>query len=187
MSNLEPKTEVLPRRLTGSKARAIAEARWGRGGTHAYRTNTAGAYYYACSGHGGYVVDGGALTAGQRAQIELYVKPELATSIVRPGPEPGTEVVDLLINPFSYRKHSYRYHAGQRQVEHPVYLFEEDCDWAVLEKLTPIRLVGAYKDPEAHERAIDEMFDRHYSTPRFPEKETKQAPQRAPDSYGPEP
>lgn len=42
--------------LTHSLARSIAEARWGRGGTQSYPVNRRH-YYFACSGHGGFVIE----------------------------------------------------------------------------------------------------------------------------------
>lgn len=147
---------AVPARLTSSRARALAEGNWGRGGTNSSRTNTKGAYYYSCSGHGGYVVDGAALTPEQRTEIEKYVQPQIVQCVVR------GDTVDLMENPFSNRAQRYPSRPGQTIVKHPIYFFEEDCDWAVLEKLTPIRRTESLPNPQAYEAEINRVFDLHH-------------------------
>jgi len=139
--------------LTSAKARSFAETLWGRGGTTAYRTNRRGAYYFSCSGHGGYVVGGGVLTEAERAEIDKYVKPELtAVAIVN-----ETGKIRFFHNPVSTRRRVSRWYPHTDTIfnEYPIYFFEEDCDWSVLEKFTNIRAGGKNTDP-AH---IDKIFD----------------------------
>lgn len=157
MSNSQP--APLPIRLSAARARAIAEGRWGTGGTQAQRTNTRGAYYYACSGHGGYVVDGAVLTAEQRAQIDRLISPERVIAVVRDTP--AGERVDVLTNPFSRRGHRYQVRPGQVRVEHPIYLFEEDDDFYVLEHYTPIRRLWT-AEVEGYEAGVERYFENRF-------------------------
>jgi len=125
---LQPYTGIA---LNSSRARSIAEQNWQRGGTNALKTNRKGAYYYSCSAHGGYVVDGNALTTEEKTNIEKHIKPEI-----------GCVAVDNTtgkIKHFSYWG-SFRYNIGSQTLYKTlIYLFEEDCAWSVLEKYTDIR------------------------------------------------
>ncbi len=146
-------------------ARHIAELMWGTGGTHAIRTNRAGAYYYSCSGHGGYVVDHRALTIEELEDICHYqgghIGPHnLHTLLVR-GLDDTLCVAGVSYHDFAHHAKRPRVHLPPEvRVEgwfkHPVYLFEEDCDWSILETFTDIRTT-LRADPEQieeHEKAI---------------------------------
>lgn len=145
--------------LYSAKARSFAETRWGRGGTKAYRTNRKGVYYFSCSGHGGYVVDGYALTSDELANIDQYVKPEKCLLVYNET----THRIIFLSNPFTMRTQKYRYNPETQILyrDYPIYFFEEDCDWAVLEKFTDIRAAG-HSDPARHEIRIEETFNRWF-------------------------
>lgn len=145
--------------LTSSKARSFAETRWGRGGTRSYRTNRFGAFYYSCSSHGGYVVAGYTLSAAERANIDKHVAPEKCTWVY----DTSTGKTTFLSNPNNMRAQRYRFNPDRqaREFNYPVYYFEEDCDWAVLEKFTDIRRnVWNNEDPDAHEKFIEQVFSR---------------------------
>ena len=127
-------------------ARNFAETRWGRGGTNSSRTTQKGFYYYSCSGHGGYVVDARSFTTEQ-----LEILTECGHGAINAeklidhwiDPETNEEHKDVvkLFNPFSYRIGSYngRFKGCIVRAQHPIYLFEEDCDWAIVEALTGVR------------------------------------------------
>lgn len=123
-------------------ARNIAEMLWGRGGTQSIRTNRNGAYYFTCSGHGGYIVDSRVLTATEKAAILESVKPIRATLFVQHRTD-GDYVIQHDFQAFGGRQNPCRYSIGMGRVdkvEFPVYVFEEDCEWRVLEEKTNIRL-----------------------------------------------
>jgi hypothetical protein len=113
--------------LTHSQARNIAEHLWGRGGTNATRTNRPGAFYFSCSGHGGFVIDGRCLTDQEREAILRYAKPDQAHEYF--NPQSGK--VYRLMHPFCTRQRSYRvpYSAQMRVID--IFTFEEDCAWSI--------------------------------------------------------
>lgn len=136
-----------PIKLEGFRipAQHMAELLWGKGGTHSYKTSRRGAYYYSCSGHGGYVVDSRCLTAQERRKLDRYTVAQNLHLLVQHQAE-GDFVIGVNCVNFQsmgpYRTKSYRYIPRLGRVEWvplPVYVFEEDCDWAILEHLTPIR------------------------------------------------
>lgn len=128
-------------------ARHIAELEWGSGGTTAYRTNRPGAYYYSCSAHGGYVVDSRALDPVERAVINRYVQPRNLNLYVQQAEAGDDLIVHVDYTDFDCRgRHTFRYKSNGHQTRWetlPVYIFEEDCDWCVLEKFTDIRAKGS--------------------------------------------
>lgn len=127
--------------ITHSQARSMAEARWGRGGTRSTKTNRTGAFYFSCSGHGGFVIDARCLSAEERARIEKYIAPEQATEVYRVE---DNRVVKFR-GPDSFR--TLKYYSGSqstRQVE--IFFAEEDCDWAVPGVLAGIFAKGAEYD-----------------------------------------
>lgn len=146
--------------LRHSEARRIAEAMWGSGGTSAYRTNRRGAYYFSCAGHGGYIVDAAALGALEKQAIAPYYG----------SPEPWTRYVwangkrSAFEHPNRQKRGSYRIDSTSYTVTGTYYVFEEDCDWAILEKLTPIR--AWWKDAQGNrcgpsEEYRDQIFARY--------------------------
>lgn len=138
--------------LNASLARQTAEARWGRGGTVSYKTNRKGAYYYSCSGHGGFVISGDALTADERNKISEFVSPEIMTVYV----DNETDKTLLAFHPFRRNRGKLRGYgpAGYRIVEEEIFLLEEDCDWALAVIFAGIKI----KDM-TQEKAVKTFFD----------------------------
>jgi hypothetical protein len=123
--------------------RNVAENFWGRGGTTSYKTNRKGAYYYSCSGHGGYLVQESALTPQELeslAQSGLVKRDKIPVIM---GPDGLCYGVDYTYNAryWSGRKRRFFVPPGSTWVDVFFYAFEEDCEWAVLETCTSIRVV----------------------------------------------
>lgn len=146
--------------LTHTEARNIAESLWGTGGTHSYKCNRRGAFYFSCAGHGGYIVDAAALSDSERAQVTRYV---------------CTEKYDR----YSWGKRSRFMHPYRRRgarvpfdcarVTGAFLIFEEDCDWSVLERFTDIRAAGMALSDAERAAAILATFDRwHGAKERAP-------------------
>lgn len=116
--------------LSHSEARSIAESMWGTGGTHCYKTNRRGAFYFACSGHGGFVIDAAAMTDAERNALRPYISSEAytrymfgsKTRIMHRHRSRGFKI------PFDYTIESGEF-----------YLFEEDCDWCLAYLLAGIK------------------------------------------------
>jgi hypothetical protein len=150
-------------------AYSIAEMSWGSGGTHAYRCNRRGAYYYSCSGHGGYVVDSRCLTRKERAKIERHIKPiDLRLLVQRRNGNGhrfviGVSMLNVPRSGCRLRSQSFFNYSPRlgpiEWVDLPVYLFEEDCDWAVLEKLTDIRAEHPHLTERQRRHYINETFN----------------------------
>lgn len=154
LAPVEPKKEKW---WNGSRLRNFAEALWGRGGTNAYPTNRNGAYYFSCSGHGGYVVPAKVLSPLEREAIDKYEKPQK----VRAFYDKATGKFLGLFNPFlagtRHLKIPSRYE--YEEIAEDVYVFEEDCDWAILEKFTNIRAdVGSTMSQAEREADIERSF-----------------------------
>jgi hypothetical protein len=116
-------------KLTHSAARGMAEAMWGTGGTNSEPTNTPSAFYFSCSGHGGFIIGEDAITPKQQAALAPYITPELCTLYG-----------DKLMHPYRRRKISATWREFEQARDYKVYVFEEDCDWALVHKFTTIRL-----------------------------------------------
>jgi len=113
--------------ITHSHARSMAEANWGRDGTNSRRTNRTGAFYFSCSSHGGYIIDGRALTEEERTALAAFREPVMTTDVY----DPVEDRVRAVFNPFSLRNRTVKTlaHWHQRDVE--IWAFEEDCDWCL--------------------------------------------------------
>ena len=135
--------------ISHSQARTIAEQRWGTGGTHSYRTNRVGAFYFSCSGHGGFVIDARAFTPEERAKIDAYLTPDIGYEAV--GIASG--VVYGFASPFRRRSRSVTVREAAHWVETPVYLAEEDADWSVPVLMAGIMATGM--TPEAAQACFD--------------------------------
>jgi hypothetical protein len=136
--------------LTHSQARGLAESLWGTGGTTAYRTNRTGAFYFSCSGHGGFVIDDRTLTDQEREQ--LTTAGFIADKCWGIRRQDGSIVT--VRHPHSQvprpQKVTYRPGQGEYQDNNiPVWVLEEDCDWAAAYVFTGIRTPGAFAKPEA--------------------------------------
>ena len=142
--------------LTASLARQTAEAQWGRGGTTSYKTNRKGAYYFSCSGHGGFVISGSALSEDERNKISEFVSPEIMTVYI----DNETNKVLLAFHPFRRNSGKLRGYgsAGYRIVEEEIFLLEEDCNWALAVKFAGIMV----KDMtvEAADKTFFNWFDK---------------------------
>jgi len=144
--------------LTSARAHAIAASNWGSVNTTYKTTGGKGVYYFSCASHGGYIVDGHALTPEQRENIDQHIKPYLVYVVL----DRDTGLVKKFQNPFSFK--GMRYSRSDALVaDHPLYVFEEDCAWSLLEKFTPIRRTDAYKDLDGHEEAIESSFNSWYA------------------------
>lgn len=143
--------------LTASLARQTAESQWGRGGTTSYKTNRKGAYYFSCSGHGGFVISGSALSEDERNKIKEFVSPEIMTVYV----ENETDKVLLAFQPFRRNRGKLRGYgsAGYRIVEEEIFLLEEDCNWALAVKFAGITVKDMKE--EAAEKTFFNWFDKN--------------------------
>jgi hypothetical protein len=135
--------------LSHSQARAIAEATWGRGGTHSYGTNTAGAFYFSCSGHGGFVISLDSLTNEELVEISPYINIEEGT-LYRWGRR------TRFMHPYRTSGFKISFDATIDKVK--FFLLEEDCDWALAYVFTGIR---HKTDPVTPIRA-QESFERYH-------------------------
>jgi len=152
--------------------RAVAEAMWGTGGTNAVRTNRKGAYYYSCSAHGGYVVSPNALTEEEKALLNEYTKPLKIQALVQHRTD-GDYVIGVsltAIQRYVGRNRNFRYSPYKGLVEWQdieFYAFEEDCDWAILEKLTDIKTLDKHSTctPEKRKEIVDSTFEK-WAKPR---------------------
>lgn len=154
-------------KINSSIARGLAEGSWGRGGTSAYKTNRKGAYYYSCSGHGGYIVDSAALSDEECAAIDKYNdnfgRAHEIDILVHDWN--GVEMVIGWSNPYSYKSRRYRYDRSYGTTpewrKYEYYEFEEDCAWAMLEHLTDIRAEGSGWNEVERKAAAEKTFN-HY-------------------------
>lgn len=143
--------------MTPAIARNIAESLWGTGGTSASKTTRKGVYYFDCAGHGGYVLPASVLSKSEYEAVSEYVKPEVAKVY-------GSTVDGKIVYMHPYRTRSSRLAAPLTTTEEEFFVFEEDCDWTVLEKFTGIRLKEPLDDPKrdrARERIFWEWHDRN--------------------------
>lgn len=125
-------------KFTASYCRRLAENMWGKGGTHAYRTNKRGFYYYSCSGHGGYVVPKESLS---KRTLEILNRAGFTPEPIYLGVQHGSNSTQVLgiLWPNYQRLPSIRYYPHLGRFEwmeyEEVYTFEEDCNWAIIEYL----------------------------------------------------
>lgn len=136
--------------LSDAEARTIAESNWGTGGTHAYKTNRRGAFYFACSGHGGFVIDCAALSDVEAAQLSAFVTFD---SYTRYTSGANTRVM------FQGRTRGFKMPYDCTQEEGQYVLLEEDCAWALAYVMTGIRRKD---DGVEADLAAKSTFDRWY-------------------------
>lgn len=139
--------------MNASIARSVAESRWGSGGTSSTRTNRKKVYYFSCSSHGGYILPASALSQEEYENVAQYVEPYKA-DVYRSF---ETNKV-VYMHPFR-TKGSKRLYGPISHTHEEFFLFEEDCDWAVLEMFTDIRRKNC-DDPRAIEITFWNWFDR---------------------------
>ena len=135
--------------LSHSKARQFAYNLWGTV-NGSYKTNRKGVYYFHCAGHGGYIVDGMALTKPEQELINKDMPPHY--TVVSYNINTGENV--KMFNPFSFRSHqiTYKPSCESYMENYPIYVFEEDCDWSILEHHTDIRIAEKFR--ENHDESI---------------------------------
>ena len=133
--------------LTHAEARQIAEASWGKGGTSSRKTNTRGAFYFSCSGHGGFVIDARVLEPEQRERLARFVQFDTVTRYTD-----GQDKVYGLMTP--YRSKSFRVPFGHVTEQFDIILLEEDCAWALAYVMTTVRLKADLVEPQATETAV---------------------------------
>ena len=149
--------------LNASLARRLAESYWGSGGTTAHRTNRKGAYNYSCSAHGGYIVDASVLSRDELKNINKYRDPLPLRLLVQDTPQ-GDYIISMDAREFSSvwkRRKSTTYNPALgdvRWVKYPLYVFEEDRDWAVLECFTDIRSEGMVTDDKSRWEVLHRGF-----------------------------
>lgn len=127
--------------ITTGQANSVAQTQWGKIHKY-YKTNRKGAYFFDCSRHGGYIIDGRCLSLDETNNLLKYLEPEYATEAYN---FPEGKVVGFR-GPFSRMKLGY-YCLTQRTRQIPIFYGEEDCAWSVIEKFTDIR-TAAQTDPE---------------------------------------
>ena len=116
--------------LSHVQARQIAETLWGRGGTSSATTNRNGAFYFSCSGHGGFVIDAAALTSEEYVALSKYVEPEKAKRYTF-----GRKSKIL----WSGSRRAIRVPVGTPPSFFEFFVLEEDCAWALAYVLTGVR------------------------------------------------
>jgi len=141
-------------------ARLIAEKMWGTGGTRAYKTNRKGAYYYSCAGHGGYIVKSEALSETEKENVKKYWGGGYVLYLLTDQDTREVYGVDYAHVPASNVKRSnkgfkVKLGAHVKWEKYIFYVFEEDCDWSILEKFTDVRL----KDNPSTEEQIESSFN----------------------------
>jgi hypothetical protein len=148
-------------------ARSIAESMWGKGGTTAYKTNRQGAFYYSCSGHGGYIIPALTLTEAERAEINKFHKPDYINVIIQTinGVKCIVGADNSPMAKYATNKRTYTINqnfgpAHWEKLE--VYAFEEDCAWSVIEKFTDIRIIDK-KMPTDNSTLIESTFNQYYN------------------------
>lgn len=134
-----------PQLLTHSQARGLAESIWGPGGTTACRANRTGAFYFSCSGHGGFVIDDRALTGQERERLAAAGFTADSCWGVRDATGRIVTVRHRDSQVLRPRRVTYQPGRGERvDASIPVWIFEEDCDWAAVYVFTGIRTPGAW-------------------------------------------
>jgi len=148
-------------KVDASMARNFAETAWGRGGTQAKASNTVGAYFFSCSAHGGWVVDGRIFSPQELSNIKNYISPAGMRVVVGTSFD-GKKYILGYANPNSMKKKKINYNSLQfrdaQWEDYPLFMFEEDEDWAILEYFTPIRLRGF--NSSEHDTIILNTFTR---------------------------
>jgi len=150
-------------KIDSSLAKTLAEQAWGRGGTHSYKTNRKGVYYFSCSGHGGYIVDLKRLTASEIEAIKAYINPSVLRMVIQDTIE--GEIILSIRGEDSQIRSPVKYNPAKGKAgwqEYNYFVFEEDCAWSILEKFTDIRSEGFSLSKEEREQVINDTFNRWY-------------------------
>jgi len=118
--------------LTHAQARQMAESKWGSGGTHSEKTTEPGAFYFSCSGHGGFILDGRALPGQARESLKQFIQPEIVEHYF-------TQCGKLVAFNWPDRRRNRKIPADCYKVQFEVFVLEEDCDWCLAYMFTPVR------------------------------------------------
>jgi hypothetical protein len=154
--------------LKHTEARSIAESNWGTGGTHAYKTNRRGAYYFSCSGHGGFVIDDKALTETERAKLAEHATPDVYTLY-----EAGKKRRVM----FATRSRAFRIAYDAKQTPGRYWLLEEDSAWCLAYVCCSITAAGMTGDAaEIAKGTFWHWFDK--SNPEVQERDRMDAMRR---------
>ncbi len=144
-------------------ARSIAEMMWGRGGTNAEKTNKNGAYYYSCSGHGGFIIDSRILSENEKKAINYFINPDYFNLLIQK--RNGIDyVIGADLSYFSnsnHQKKSYNFNPSYgfpEWIQFPIYLFEEDCAWSILTSLTDINFLEKPINKERSEQTFKQWY-----------------------------
>jgi CRISPR/Cas system CSM-associated protein Csm3 (group 7 of RAMP superfamily) len=161
--------------IQSTQARSMAESLWGKGGTHAHRTNRQGAFYFSCSGHGGYIIDWKALTESERIEVNKYLKPEECFVS-----KDSKGKIRRFHHPYKESKTTTHFGPFEKVF---VYVAEEDCDWAIIQKFTKIRRIG--DDEEVTSKCAEKTFN-SYHNPESEEVKHRIAIQAAREAQSPD-
>lgn len=145
-------------KLTSTIARGIARQRGEV--QQSYKTNRKGAYYFSCSGHGGFIIDSQALSKEENERAkEIWINAFELRIVV------GKSVVDWqdYVLYISYRDSTKKklFFSGEyvdlRFESYPYYEWEEDCAWALYNFVFGISYEykstdGTTKTPDAHSK-----------------------------------
>jgi hypothetical protein len=162
------KTKLESFKITYSIAKTLAEQSWGRGGTSSYKTTRNGVFYFSCSGHGGYIVNASSLSAKERSDIEAVTKPEILRIAVQHYFDGSGSFVIGCVGPENFKRKSIRYffHLGPVQwQDYEYFVFEEDCEWSILETFTDIRVPSAWNhiSQEKADESRIQTFNQYYT------------------------
>lgn len=156
--------------VKSSIARRIAKARWSEI-NDSIKTNRKYVYYYSCAGHGGYVLDPKALTDEEREEIS-GVEDGISTSSLLLFVQHRTDGTYILKTSTYYLSKIVGSQPIGRAdlskgdaewIEYPVYLFEEDCAWSVLEYFTDVRLVDVNTpDDERIKETVENWYPQYF-------------------------
>jgi len=124
--------------ITHAQARSMAEAAWGTGGTTSRRTNRRGAFYFSCSGHGGFIVDASCLSDQEKSALEEYEAQQFTTGYF----DPETQKLRRLVNPFRAARRSFTISRSWERKNIGIFAFEEDCAWCLPVIFAGIRTAG---------------------------------------------
>jgi hypothetical protein len=180
-SGRRPAASPGPRLLTRLQARGVAESLWGPGGTYDEPTNRAGAFYFDCSGHGGFVIDDRALTGQERRHLtSAGFSADLCRGVrgqdgrIIAVRHPHAAVADT-------RQVAYRPADGEYVDEQiALWTLEEDAEWAAIYALTGIRMPGRWGDRYTEAEMIE--YARESLGRNYPQAARVAAQLAAPDS-----
>ena len=144
----------------------VAEGIWGDDCV-SIKTTRPRANFYSCAGHGGYVVDSRVLSKKEKKNIAKDMTP-LKLSLCVQHRDDGDYVMatdyrhvltswEVGTAPRAPKCRIDRDLGSAEWIEFPVYVFEEDVDYAILEHHTDIRLKEHESDPK-REKAIEKIY-----------------------------